>query len=92
MFPRNGDEANQNGSQIFKSEFRAVAGLPAQFLQWSLPQDLMDNISPDAQDAIVPQVTMSNSGNAAIIWQQSDGANEQIFKSEYYNVQTILGL
>jgi hypothetical protein len=78
--------------QIFKSEFRAISGLPAQLLNWSQPQSLTDNISQDNQDATVPQVVMSSSGNAAISWQQSDGGNEQIFKSEYYNVQTILGL
>ncbi len=77
--------------QIFKSEYRPVAGLSNQFIQWSIPQVLSDNISPDRQDAIVPQVSMSDSGNAAIVWQQSDGTNSQIFESEYREVLNTSG-
>ncbi len=78
--------------QIFKSEFRAISGLPAQLLNWSVPKSLTDNISQDNQDAILPQVVMSSSGNAAISWEQSDGANSQIFKSEYHDIPSVLGL
>jgi len=61
--------------QIFKSEYRVGV--------WTHPSSLSDNISPDGQDAWYPQVAMDNSGNAIIVWRQSDGSNLQIFKSEY---------
>jgi hypothetical protein len=66
-----------NGSkyQVFKSEYRGGV--------WTNPSSLSDNISPDGQDANYPQVAMDNNGNAIITWYQSDGANWQIFKSEY---------
>jgi len=61
--------------QIFKSEYRGGV--------WTNPSSLSDNISPAGQDAYYPQVAMDNKGNAIIVWQQSDGAKYQIFKSEY---------
>ncbi len=63
--------------QIFKSEYRNSA--------WTHPSSVTDNISPDGQNAEHPQVAMDDNGNAVIAWHQSDGANEQIFKSEYRN-------
>jgi mRNA-degrading endonuclease HigB of HigAB toxin-antitoxin module len=63
--------------QIFKGEFRNNA--------WLHPVALSGNISPDSQDATSPKVAMDDNGNAIIAWQQSDGANQQIFKSEYRN-------
>ena len=62
-------------TQIFKSEYRG--GI------WTHPSSLSDNISPDGQNAEYPQVAMDNNRDAIIVWQQSDGANYQIFKSEY---------
>ena len=62
-------------SQIFKSEHRGGV--------WTHPGGLSDNISPDGQDASSPQVAMDNDGNAIIVWRQLDGANYQIFMSEY---------
>jgi hypothetical protein len=73
--------------QIFKSEYSASTRMDSPFMQWSRPSGLTDNISPDFQDAKVPQPAMSDSGNAVIVWQQSDGAKTQIFKSEYLNAQ-----
>ena len=61
--------------QIFKSEYRGGT--------WHHPSIISDNISPDGQDAALPQVAMDSSGNAIIVWYQYDGANYQIFKSEY---------
>ena len=61
--------------QIFKSEYRSGS--------WTHPSNLSDNISPDGADANVPTVAMDNNGNAIIVWYQMDGANYQIFKSEY---------
>ncbi|MCX7000052.1 MAG: hypothetical protein NT106_07135, partial [Candidatus Sumerlaeota bacterium] len=61
--------------QIFKSEYRVGV--------WTNPSSLTDNISPDGQNASNPQVAMDNNGNAIITWEQYDGSNNQIFKSEY---------
>jgi len=68
-------QSDGTNSQIFKSEYRNGA--------WHYPVSLSDNISPDGQDAGRPQVAMDNNGNAIIVWYQSDGVNDQIFKSEY---------
>jgi hypothetical protein len=62
-------------NQIFKSEYRGGV--------WHHPSSLTDNISPDGQSASYPQVAMDNNGNAIITWEQLDGSNWQIFKSEY---------
>ena len=61
--------------QIFKSEYRSGS--------WTHPSNLSDYISPDGTDAYGPTVAMDNNGNAIIVWYQMDGANYQIFKSEY---------
>jgi len=63
--------------KIFKSEYRSGS--------WTHPASLSDNISPDGQDAGNLVVAMGDNGNAIIVWQQSDGVNSQIFKSEYRN-------
>jgi uncharacterized protein YheU (UPF0270 family) len=72
-------QVDGNVSQVFKSEYRNG--------QWTHPADLSDNISLDGYSAKYPQVAMDDNGNAIIVWQQSDGSNEQIFKSEYRNGQ-----
>lgn len=69
------DQSTGPDRQIFMSEYREGT--------WRHPVDLSDNISLDASSATLPQVAMDASGNAVVIWQQSDGANVQIFKSEY---------
>jgi hypothetical protein len=61
--------------QIFKSEYRGGA--------WTNPVDITDHINPNGSSAGSPQVAMDNNGSAIIVWQQSDGANDQVFKSEY---------
>lgn len=63
--------------QIFKSEYRDG--------EWTHPADLDDHISPDGQDAEEPHAAMDNNGNAVIVWDQDDGSNWRIFKSEYRN-------
>jgi hypothetical protein len=68
-------QSNGTNYHIFKSEYRGGV--------WTNPANFTDNISPNGQDAAYPQVAMDNNGNAIIVWQQSDGANFQIFKSEY---------
>ncbi|MCX6998704.1 MAG: hypothetical protein NT106_00145, partial [Candidatus Sumerlaeota bacterium] len=68
-------QSDGSKNQIFKSEYRVGV--------WTNPSSLTDNISPDGQDAHSTQVAMDNNGNAIIVWQQSDGSNLQIFKSEF---------
>ena len=68
-------QSNGTNYHIFKSEYRSGV--------WTNPTGLTDNISPNGQDAAYPQVAMDNNGNAIIVWQQNDGVNDQIFKSEY---------
>jgi len=50
---------------------------------WKHPASITDNISPDGSWVRHQQVAMDNNGNAIIAWNQSDGTNLQIFKSEY---------
>jgi hypothetical protein len=66
-----------SNDQIFMSEYRNGS--------WSHPATLSDNISPDGQKVFSQQVAMDDNGNAVIVWDQSDGSNEQIFMSEYRN-------
>ncbi|MFC1745538.1 Ig-like domain-containing protein [Candidatus Riflebacteria bacterium] len=63
--------------QLFKSEYRNGV--------WTQPSDLADNISPDGQAPKGPYVCLDNKGNTIIVWMQSDGTNQQVFKSEYWN-------
>jgi microcompartment protein CcmK/EutM len=69
------EQSDGSKNQIFKSEYRGSV--------WTHPSSLSDNISPDGQHAENSQVAMDNNGNAIIIWYQSDGSVDQIFKSEY---------
>lgn len=50
---------------------------------WTRPSALNDHISPSGQGATLCKVASDNNGNCIVIWQQSDGSNAQIFKSEY---------
>ena len=70
-------QSDGTNKQIFKSERRN--GI------WTYPASLSDHISPSGQDAEEPHVAMDNNGNAIIVWVQSDGTNEQVFKSERRN-------
>jgi mRNA-degrading endonuclease HigB of HigAB toxin-antitoxin module len=47
--------------------------------------DQFDKISPSGQNADIGKVTMNKSGHAIIVWTESDGSAERIFKSEYRN-------
>ncbi len=69
-------QSDGTNQQVFKSEYRGGV-----WTSW--PSSLTDNISPDGQDAEYPEVAMDNNGNAIITWMQSDGTNQQVFKSEY---------
>ena len=68
-------QSDGSNDQIFRSEYRNGS--------WSDPASLSDNISPDGQDTYNPQLAKDDNGNAVIVWQQSDGSNDQIFRSEY---------
>jgi len=51
---------------------------------WAHPANLAAQLtSPLGQGQINPRVAMDSNGNAIAVWQQSDGFNTQIFKSEY---------
>ena len=50
---------------------------------WTHPASLADNISPNHADADDPEVAMNDNGHIIIVWEQSDGTNDQIFKSEF---------
>jgi hypothetical protein len=63
-------------NQIYKAEYRNSA--------WSIPSGDSDNISPDNRHATLPAVGMNNLGEAVVAWQQSNGSNTMLFKSEYY--------
>ena len=60
--------------QIYKAEYRG--GI------WTPPAGLSDNVSPDGQSATKPRVAMDNNGDVVIVWQQSDGVRQRVFKSE----------
>lgn len=53
--------------------------------KWFDPKNLLDNFSPDGQDALVPQIAVNDSGEAVIAWVQSDGSVLQVFRSQYRN-------
>lgn len=61
--------------QVFKSEY--ISGT------WTHPSSIYNNISPDTQATMGPQVDMNDNGHAIITWYQSDGSTTQIYKSEY---------
>jgi len=69
------EQSDGSNSQIFRSE-RVSGG------SWTIPASLADNISFDGEAATQAQVSVSESGDALIVWEQSDGSNSQIFKSE----------
>ncbi|MCG8335295.1 MAG: hypothetical protein MJE63_12295 [Proteobacteria bacterium] len=68
-------QSNGTNQQIFKSEYRAGS--------WTHPANAADNISVDGSDMSEPKVDMDNSSNAIIVWFDSTGVDERIFKSEY---------
>lgn len=51
--------------------------------RWVHPLSLVDNISPDGQGASDVSSAIDAQGNALVVWRQSDGTNQQVFKSEY---------
>ena len=67
--------------QIFYSYFNGVS--------WVHPSSISDNISPDGTFAFAPQVAMNSEGKIVITWEQSDGANGQIFYSYFNGVSWV---
>ena len=64
-------------THIYKAQYRNNT--------WTYPADVNDHISVHTAGANYPQVAMGDNGDAIIVWEQSDGFNTQIFKSEYRN-------
>lgn len=62
---------------------RSSSGDDPHIPAWAHPASLSDNISPDHADAYNPVVAMNDSGHIVVVWEQSDGSNDQIFKSEF---------
>jgi surface antigen len=54
---------------------------------WSHPASLADNVSPDGPGVAAPQISVNSGGNSIVAWVQSDGVNNQIFKSVFLNGQ-----
>ncbi|MFZ3098438.1 MAG: DUF1566 domain-containing protein, partial [Desulfosalsimonadaceae bacterium] len=69
------EQSDGANTQIYKSEYRGGS--------WTHPADQSDHISLAGTDASGPQVAMAGSGDAVIVWQQSDGTNKQVYKYEY---------
>jgi len=67
-------------SQVYKSEYRSSV--------WRHPVSLLDSISPGTSASVssTPAVAMDNTGDALILWSQSDAEiapiNQQIYMSE----------
>jgi hypothetical protein len=66
-----------DGSQfkIFRSEYRNGS--------WNKPFSISDGISPNGSNATLARTAIGDNGDSLIVWQQSDGSNAQIYKSEY---------
>ena len=68
-------QSDGNHLRVFVSERRAGV--------WDHPIDLTDNIlSPPGRNASDVAVAIDDSGDAIIVWSQSDGSDLQIFKGE----------
>lgn len=65
--------------KIFKSEYRDR--------KWTHPQSMDDSIDVGGNDINTVLSAISNNGEMIIAWNQLVGANNRIFKSEYYNNQ-----
>lgn len=68
-------QTDGSNSQIFMSSCHAGV--------WTDPSGPSDNVSPDGQDAWVPDVAMNASGDAVVAWSQTDGTESRIFVSLY---------
>ncbi|MCI5071544.1 hypothetical protein MRY82_01200 [bacterium] len=62
---------------IFISEYRNGS--------WTHPADTNDYISPNSGSLYDAEVAMDNNGNAIVAWIGYDGADDQVFISEYRN-------
>ncbi len=60
---------------LFKGEYRNGS--------WSFPTALSSKISVSSNAASTPHLAMDNLGNAVVVWVQSDGLRNQIYKAEY---------
>ncbi|MEZ4845546.1 MAG: hypothetical protein R2877_00800 [Bdellovibrionota bacterium] len=73
--------------KLFKAEF--LNG------QWVKPTSIADRISLDGSDVKSYDVAINDLGEVIVVWAQSNGTNEQIFKAEkrngVWNIPTNLG-
>lgn len=65
--------------QVFKSSYKDGV--------WTFPESIADNISPDEADDSISNVdlALNQNGDYVIVWDQSNGSDNQIFKFEYRN-------
>lgn len=68
-------QSDDHNYRIYKSELQNGV--------WKHPADLADCISPAGSDAYEPAVAFDGLENAIITWVQNDGAQQQVYKSEY---------
>ena len=64
-----------NDYQVFVAQYRGGV--------WTYPSSLTDFISFSGSSASLPSVAMYPNGDAIVVWVQTDGSNNQLFKSEF---------
>ncbi len=69
------EQFDGNHFKIFRSEYRNGS--------WIRPSTLNEGISPAGSNAVLARTAIGDNGDALIVWEQSDGSNTQIFRSEY---------
>ena len=68
--------ARVNPIQLFVSEYRNGS--------WQHPEDTSESpFSPDGTDVSEAHVAMADNGDAIVVWRQSDGVRQRLYKSEY---------
>ena len=63
--------------QIYKAELHGGS--------WTTPLSLADHLSVGGTNAHGPQVALNASGDAVVVWYQSDGSTDQIYKAERHS-------
>lgn len=65
-------QEKDGAKRIYKAEYHGT---------WVYPS-LSDYISPNGDNVYFPRIAMADNGDAIIVWGQSDGTYEQLFKAE----------
>lgn len=63
------------------SSFTEIYGAEYRFGTWMAPMSYSGDV--DYNNALNPHCAMSSNGETVIVWEQSDGTNYRIFRSEY---------